>query len=89
MRCSVESWLVEVMDPVLGTIPGLWECEGWRSELVHFLPWWIQRSFAIVAKFDPTFVETAEEDETKEDSKRKEIDPYLLEHGKSKQRRGR
>lgn len=89
MKCPVESWLVEVMDPVLGTIPRLWEgaCEGWRSELVHFLPWWIQRTVAIVNKFDPTFVEPAEEQE--EDSKRKEIDPYLLEHGNSKQRRGR
>jgi hypothetical protein len=84
----VESWLAEVMDPVLGTIPRLWEggCEGWRTELVHFLPWWIQRSVAIVTKFDPTFMEPAEE---QEDSKRKEIDPYLLEHGNSKQRRGR
>jgi len=89
MKCPVESWLAEVMDPVLGTIPRLWEggCEGWRSELVHFLPWWIHRSAAIVSKFDPTYVELIEEDEKLEDSKRKEIDPYLLEHGTSKQRR--
>lgn len=88
MKCSAESWLTEVMEPALGTIPRLWEggCEGWRSELVHFLPWWIQRSIAIVTQFDPTYVEPAEE---QEDSKKQEIDPYLLEHGTSKQRRGR
>jgi hypothetical protein len=40
-----------------------------------------------VSKFDPTYVELIEEDEKLEDSKRKEIDPYLLEHGTSKQRR--
>lgn len=80
----VEHWLAEVMDPIFGSDMRLWEapCEGWRSELVHYLPWWIQRSITIVTDFDPTYEESEEED-----SKKKEIDPYLLEHGTSKQKR--
>lgn len=82
----IEFWTAKVMEPVFGSDVRLWEREGWRSELLEYLPWWIRRSIAIVTKFDPTYVEQ-EQDDT--DSYKKEIDPYLLDHGSSKQRKGK
>jgi hypothetical protein len=80
---TLESWAGEVMNPIFGMDVRLWEAniEGWREELFHFLPWWIRRSAAIVAKFDPTpLAETTEEEKSN-------LDPYLLEHGSARQKR--
>jgi len=76
------TWLTEVMNPVFGLDVRLWEarCEGWRLELAHFLPWWVQRSMDIVRAFDPTQIEPEAEEEAG-------MDAYLLDHGSSKQRK--
>jgi hypothetical protein len=90
--CPMDSWIPEIMDPVFGSDIRLWEstCEGWRSELVHYLPWWIQRSVSIVRKFDPTYDPDEDgENENEDGTNKKEIDPYLLDHGSSKQRKRR
>ena len=79
---TLESWNDEVMTPIFGSDVRLWEAniEGWREELLQFLPWWIKRSAATVAKFDPAQLpETIEEKST--------LDPYLLEHGSARQKR--
>lgn len=83
--CSLENWHTEVLQPVFGSDIRLWEvnCDGWRSELMHFLPWWLQRSTPIVRKFDPF----PEEVPSEPDDMQMEIDPYLMEHGSAKQRK--
>ena len=64
----------------------LWESpiDGWREELIQFLPFWIQRSRAIVEAFDATPLNPADE---KAGEKAEKIDPYLLEHGSSRQKK--
>ena len=57
-------------------------CEGWRLELVLFFPWWIQRSFKIVEKFNPTQLEVQSEEEDT-----KGIDSYIMDHGSAKQKK--
>jgi len=82
------TWNREVIEPVFGSGSDsdirLWEaqCEGWRSELVFFLPWWIKRSMYIVTKFDPTQLEPEDEENENPD-----IDAYILDHGSAKQRK--
>jgi len=82
-NCDLDSWTKEVMQPMFGTDVRFWEaaCQGWREEIHAFLPWWIRRSMAIVEQFDPTSEDPIEEQQS-------EIDPYLLDHGTSKQKRG-
>lgn len=78
-----EDWDREVMS-YFGTDVRAWEARlgDWRSEVFAFLNQWIQRSQEIVDAFDPTSI-----DESENDAPRSKIDPYLLEHGKPKQRR--
>jgi len=80
---TLDSWNEQVMNPIFGSDIRLWEANivGWREELFHFLPWWIQRSVTIVAKFDPTPLSELVEEEISS------LDPYLLEHGSSRQKR--
>jgi len=81
---SLDSWHDEVMNSVFGTDVRFWESriEGWRSEIMEFLPWWLSRSIDIVDAFDPTSVDLDEIDQEKSN-----IDPYLLDHGSAKQKR--
>jgi hypothetical protein len=81
-QCCLESWEDEVVTPIFGGDMRLYEvrCEGWRLELVHFFPWWIQRSFAIVDKYNPSQMESDEEDN-------KVVDSYIMDHGSAKQKR--
>jgi len=76
-ECSLESWEEEVIDPTFGTLVHPWETDGWRQEIHNFLSLWIQRS--IPHKTD--------NDESEDDEKESDIDPYLLEHGSAKQRK--
>jgi hypothetical protein len=55
-------------------------CEGWRLELVHFFPWWIQRSFAIVDKYNPAPLDMDNEEDNR-------VDSYIIDHGSAKQKR--
>jgi hypothetical protein len=51
-----ERWTSEVLEPVFGTDERFWEAKigpGWRMELYHMLPWWIQRDWKTVDRFDP------------------------------------
>ena len=79
---TLDSWNDEVMNPIFGTDVRLWEAsiEGWREELLQFLPWWIKRSEAIVVKFDPTPLAEQSEELSK-------LDSYLLEDGSARQKR--
>ena len=63
-RFTIESWQCEVMYPVFGSELHLWEepCDGWRDELLDFLPWWISRSRKIIEELYPN-PHTDEEDE--------------------------
>lgn len=79
----LDVWQEQVLAPVFGTDVRGWEMgvEGWRDEILYYLPQWLQRSADIVAAFDPTPL-----DEPVEEEKSK-LDTYLLEHGTSRQRR--
>lgn len=76
--CPPDSWRQEVIGPIFGSD----DVEDWCDEILHYLPWWIRRSDAIVAKFDPTPLE-----EEVEEDKMKGLDQYLIDHGSAKQRR--
>jgi hypothetical protein len=78
-----ESWCDEVIEPVFGGDVHLWEAriDGWREELLSFIPLWVRRSRAIVTAHDPTPI--FQEHEELNDK----IDPYLLEHGSSRQKK--
>ena len=82
---SLDSWQEEVIGPVFGTDVRSWEPprEGWRAEIMEFLPWWIARSLTIVDAFDPSSIDPEDEELVAD---KKEIDPYLLDHGSSKQK---
>lgn len=84
-HCTVESWELEVLDPIFRSDMRIYEavCEGWRLELTQFFPWWIQRSFAIIDKFNPTQLE--EQNEEEEDTKG--VDSYIMDHGSAKQKK--
>jgi hypothetical protein len=95
---SVEDWRQQVMYPVFGTSVRIWEgaCDGWREEILQFLPAWIQRSYYNFDRIDPRQLpssEEIEEAERREASMRKrlgirvkDVDPYLAEQ---EERRGR
>jgi len=82
-HCTLESWCDEVITPVFGADVRLWEApiDGWRDELLQFLSLWIRRSREIVASYDPIPIVQDEEESIDK------IDPYLLEHGSSRQKR--
>jgi len=82
-NCSLESWQRDVMGPVFGTDLHTWEPEGWRDEVIHYLPWWIRRSMSVVERFDPTPID----DEAEEVKLNSGLDPYLQDHGSAKQRK--
>lgn len=51
-----ERWTSEVLEPVFGTDQRFWEANigpGWRMELYDMLPWWVQRDWRVVDRFDP------------------------------------
>ena len=81
-RCGLDSWEDEVLTPIFGEDMRLYEvrCEGWRLELVHFFPWWIQRSFAIVDKYNPAPLDMDNEEDNR-------VDSYIIDHGSAKQKR--
>jgi hypothetical protein len=54
---SVEDWVEQVIRPIFGTDERNWEAHmgtRWRTEILVFLPWWIQRTWEIVDTYDPT-----------------------------------
>ena len=79
----LNDWLREVFRPVFGmnTSACAWDysCDGWRGELLLFLPSWAARSFPIVMAYDATPYESDEEDDT--DPYNAKVDPYLADHG--------
>lgn len=81
---SLKDWLHEVFNPVFGTEQCSWDyiCDGWRSELLTFLPTWASRSFTIVAAYDATPYDSDVEDDM--DPYSATIDPYLMDHGSKK-----
>ena len=80
----LSEWLREVFRPVFGlnTSACSWDytCDGWRDELIAFLPWWAQRSVTLVASYDATPYEE-EGDDTIFDPYNASVDPYLVDHG--------
>ncbi len=52
-----ERWTSRVLEPVFGTDERFWEHRvggaHWRMELYDMVQWWLQRSWAVVDKFDP------------------------------------
>jgi len=82
----LSDWLREVFRPVFGTNPCSWDylCDGWREELLLFLPWWAQRTYAIVGAYDatPYDLDAEAEMETNTDPRSAKVDPYLADHGK-------
>jgi len=79
---SPEEWQEKVLEPVFGTDIRIWEaaCDGWRMDLLAFMPWWIKRSIEPIA-------EEEDEEDMDTDKRVSKLDPYLLEHGTAKQRR--
>ena len=62
---SDDNWYAEVVYPVFGRDVRDWELymDGWREELLEFLPWWIRRSVDIVEDYDPTPEESEDNDD--------------------------
>ena len=88
--CDWASWEREVMHPVFGTDERVWEAsigKGWRMEILEFLPWWVHRDLDLFEEIDPTPLPEPEEIAAMESSMKKEIDPYILEHGGRRARR--
>lgn len=80
-RFSVDVWQKNVIYRALGSHMPFWD--DWISDELHgFLPWWIQRSTAIVDDYDMTPLE-----EESSGSTYSKVDPYIAEHGSAKQRR--
>lgn len=82
----IEGWQIAVIQPVFGTDVRRWEwqCDGWRDELFHMLPFWIARSGAIVEAFDPS----QKDMDTDDNDSANKGDPYLIDHGSRKQKNG-
>ena len=80
----LSDWLREVFRPVFGlnTIACSWDymCDGWREELLTFLPWWACRTFQIVSAYDATPYESDDEQESDMDPRSAKVDPYLADH---------
>ena len=76
-------WLREVFRPIFGmnTSACSWDytCDGWRGELLNFLPFWTMRSESLVAAYDATPYDSDEEEDT--DPYNAKVDPYLMDHG--------
>ena len=54
---QVEEWVAAVITPIFGTDERNWEARTstrWRTEILTFLPYWIERSWDIVDTYDPT-----------------------------------
>jgi hypothetical protein len=89
--CDWDAWIREVMHPVFGTDERLWEApisKDWRMEILEFLPWWIYRDADLFEEVDPTPLPEPEEIAAAEAAARKkEIDPYILDHGGRRARR--
>ena len=79
----LNDWLREVFRPVFGmnTSACAWDysCDGWRGELLLFLPAWAARTMTLVSAYDATQYESDEEDDT--DPYKAKVDPYLADHG--------
>jgi len=89
-ECGLQAWENEVMRPVFGTDERLWEAsigKGWRLEIHEFLPWWIYRDLDLFEEIDPTPLPDPAEIAALEAATKKEIDPYILEHGGQRARR--
>jgi hypothetical protein len=56
-------------------------------EILEFLPWWVHRDLDLFEEIDPTPLPEPEEIAAMESSMKKEIDPYILEHGGRRARR--
>jgi len=80
----LSDWVREVFRPVFGTEECGWDYAyaGWREELFTFLPWWAQRSYAIVGAYDATPYDLEAEAEADTDPRSAKVDPYLADHGK-------
>lgn len=88
--CGLESWDREVIQPVFGTDERLWESAigtEWRFEIMEFLPWWIYRDLDLFEDVDPTPLLEPEEIAAMEAATKKEIDPYIMDHGGRRARR--
>jgi hypothetical protein len=72
---DLDEWDREVIQPIFGSDERYWECcmGDWRNEIFSFLPFWIQRSIAIVEDYDPCPPEESVDSS-------KEVDPYILEN---------
>lgn len=46
-------WNEAIFAPIFGTDVRTWEIGDWRSELWHFLPYWVARSWDVVDAHDP------------------------------------
>ena len=79
----LSDWMREVFRPVFGTEECGWDYAygGWREELFAFLPWWAQRSYAIVGAYDATPYDLEAEAEADTDPRSAMVDPYLMDHG--------
>jgi len=81
---QLSDWLREVFRPVFGlnTAGCGWDgsCDGWREELLLFLPSWAQRSFGIVGAYDASQYESDDDSEVN-DPRSAKVDPYLADHG--------
>ena len=80
----LSDWVREVFRPVFGTEECGWDYAyvGWREELFAFLPWWAQRSYAVVGAYDATPYDLEAEAEADTDPRSAMVDPYLADHGK-------
>jgi len=72
---DLESWKIEVLQPLFGTDVHNWELDGWRLEVFTYLKDWIQRDMMLVDKFDMTPYEEVV------DVLYDGLDPYMVEHG--------
>jgi hypothetical protein len=72
---------------VFGTDERLWEArisKDWRMEILEFLPFWIYRDLDLCEDIDPTPLPDPQD---LTDANKKEIDPYIMEHGGRRARR--
>jgi hypothetical protein len=85
--CDQVSWERDIMRPVFGTDERLWEArisKDWRMEILEFLPFWIYRDLDLCEDIDPTPLPDPQD---LTDANKKEIDPYIMEHGGRRARR--
>jgi hypothetical protein len=97
-ECSNEHWTEEIMN-LFGTDIRIWEnsCEGWRDEIRLFLPWWIARNASVLvgSGFGPGFGpgdsdylgQGQGQGQGHCHEQKRTLDPFVLEHGTSKQRK--